>query len=176
MIEAKSIYAHFSSKTLETNISNVMMDDIRLDADFYEVNQSIQINDRILFRPLSILGTVFFPGIFKRFLVDNPKYGMGFLTTSEMMMLEPDSEKYISIQFTPNINVYKVKENTLLVSRSGSIGNTIYVDKVLREFAITEDALRVIPYENKNIGLLYFYFISEYGKSVISGKKIWFGY
>ena len=86
-------------------------------------------------------------------------------------MLEPESEKYLSLQLTPNLEIYRVAENTLLVSRSGSIGNTIYVDERIKHYALTEDALRVKPFDIKNIGLLYFYFTSEYGNDLITGKK-----
>ncbi|NVN97382.1 restriction endonuclease subunit S, partial [Candidatus Nomurabacteria bacterium] len=67
--------------------------------------------------------------------------------------------------------IYRVSENTLLVSRSGSIGNTIYVDERIKNFALTEDALRVKPFHAEDMGLLYFYFTSEFGNDLITGKK-----
>ncbi|MBL0065787.1 MAG: hypothetical protein IPP38_12410 [Bacteroidetes bacterium] len=69
------------------------------------------------------------------------------------------------------MEIYRVEENTLLVSRSGSIGNTIYVDDRIKDFALTEDALRVKPFQSNDMGLLYFYFTSEYGNDLITGKK-----
>jgi type I restriction enzyme S subunit len=86
-------------------------------------------------------------------------------------MLEPDTDKILSEHLTSNLPIYRVQEHTLLVSRSGTIGNTIYVDDRIKEFAITEDALRVKPFDEKNIGFLYFYFTSEYGNGTITGKK-----
>ena len=169
--EIKSIYSYFSSDIVFAKSENVIADDIRLNAGYYEVRNSIEIGKKLEFFPLATIATVVFPGIFKRHLTENRKYGIKFLTTSDMMMLEPDSEKYLSFQLTPNLEIYKVEENTLLVSRSGSIGNTIYVDNRIKHFALTEDALRVRPFQKDDMGLLYFYFTSEYGNDLITGKK-----
>jgi type I restriction enzyme S subunit len=87
------------------------------------------------------------------------------------MMLEPETDKILSEHLTTNLPIYRVLEHTLLVSRSGTIGNTIYVDDRLKDFAITEDALRVKPFDEKQIGILYFYFTSDYGNGTITGKK-----
>ena len=169
--EIKSIYSYFSSDILFAKSENVIVDDIRLNAGYYEIRNSIEIGKKLKFFPLSAIATVVFPGIFKRHLTEKAKYGIKFLTTSDMMTLEPDSEKYLSLQLTTNLEIYKVEENTLLVSRSGSIGNTIYVDERIKDFALTEDALRVKPLHSSDMGLLYFYFTSEYGNDLITGKK-----
>ncbi len=165
-----SLFNIFSSKIIITNSAKINSD-FRFDAGFYEIKNSILITKSIEFVPLSTIASVVFPGIFKRLLVEGIDHGIKFLTTSEMMMIEPDSDKYLSIHLTSNLEIYKVSENTLLVSRSGSIGNTIYVDKRLKNFAITEDALRVKPFDDHNMGLLYFYFTSEFGNDFITGKK-----
>ncbi|MEI8031885.1 MAG: restriction endonuclease subunit S [Chlorobiaceae bacterium] len=169
--EIKSIYSYFSSDILFAKSENVIADDIRLNAGYYKVRNSIEVGKKLKFFPLSTIASVVFPGIFKRYLTENTKYGIKFLTTSDMMMLEPDSEKYLSLQITSNLDIYRVEENTLLVSRSGSIGNTIYVDDRIKDFALTEDALRVKPFQTGDMGFLYFYFTSDYGNDLITGKK-----
>lgn len=171
MIQAKSVYSYFSSNIIIAKSKNVFTDDIRLNAEYYEEGTSIEVSNDVEFFPLSKIASVVFPGIFKRYLVENIEYGIKFLTTSDMMMLEPDSEKYLSFELTTNLGIYRVSENTLLVSRSGSIGNTIYVDERIKDYALTEDALRVKPNQSSDMGLLYFYFTSEYGNDLITGKK-----
>ena len=153
------------------SIGEIALGDFRLDSSYFINESNIKIGEQIKFAPLSKMATVFFPGIFKRILVENAKYGIGFLTTSEMMMVEPNADKFLSIELTQNLEIYRVEENSLLVSRSGSVGNTIYVYDDLVKYAITEDALRVIPFDKENLGLLYFYFTSVYGKSLITGQQ-----
>lgn len=162
---------YFNLESFQVKSNNLLNGEYRLNAEFYQINLNIIISEGVDFKPLSESATVLFPGIFKRILVDNLKNGIGFLTSSEMMSIEPMTDKFLSIDLTQNLNIYKVTDNTLLVSRSGTIGNTIYVNDDLKRFAITEDALRVIPTDPKLIGLLYFYFISDYGNGLITGKK-----
>ncbi len=164
-------YEYFKARIFKAKSEYIFNNDFRFNAEYYEVDNSINISNDIGFFPLSNIATVLFPGIFKRYLADDIKYGIKFLTTSDMMMLEPETDKILSEDLTTNLPIYRVQEHTLLVSRSGSIGNTIYVDDRLKNFAITEDALRVKPFDDKNIGLLYFYFTSEYGNGTITGKK-----
>jgi type I restriction enzyme S subunit len=165
------IFEFFDIRTADSDLSAVLLSDFRLDSSFFINESQIKFNSQINFKLLSELATVFFPGIFKRFLVENPKYGIGFLTTSEMMMVEPKAEKLLSTDLTTNLEIYRVEENSLLVSRSGSVGNTIFVYEDLIRYAITEDALRVKPFDKKYLGLLYFYFTSYYGKSLITGQQ-----
>lgn len=168
---ANTIYNYFTTNTFSAKSEKVFADDIRLNAEYYVEGKSLLLDSTIEFVPLSSLASVVFPGIFKRYLVDDIKYGIKFLTTSDMMMLEPETSKILSTDLTTNLDIYRVTENTLLVSRSGTIGNTIYVDERIKDFALTEDALRVRPFDQKHIGFLYFYFISEYGNNTITGKK-----
>lgn len=166
-----SPYEYFDAIIFNAKSENILYNDFRLNAEYYEEDSTIRISNNIEFFPLAEIASVVFPGIFKRYLVEDIKYGIKFLTTSDMMILEPESDKILSKDLTSNLSIYRVQEHTLLVSRSGSIGNTIYVDDRLKDFAITEDALRVKPFNEKYIGLLYFYFISAYGNGTITGKK-----
>ncbi|MBK8656769.1 MAG: restriction endonuclease subunit S [Haliscomenobacter sp.] len=168
---AATPYEYFNARIFNAKSENILNNDFRFNAEYYEGDNSIAISNEIEFYPLSEIASVVFPGIFKRYLVEDIKYGIKFLTTSDIMMLEPDTDKILSEHLTSNLPIYRVREHTLLVSRSGTIGNTIYVDDRLKDFAITEDALRVKPYDEKNIGLIYFYFTSEYGNGTITGKK-----
>ncbi|HAL65046.1 MAG TPA: hypothetical protein DCP10_05720 [Bacteroidales bacterium] len=163
----------FSEEVSSSNIEiyQIVSSDYRLDSSHFVSESKININEDIQFEPLSKIASVFFPGIFKRILVENSKFGIGFLTTSEMMIVEPKPEKFLSIELTENLEIYRVEKNSLLVSRSGSVGNTIYVNEDLLKYAITEDALRVKPFDEKNIGLIYFFFTSEYGKNLITGQQ-----
>lgn len=168
---AATPYEYFNARIFNAKSENILNNDFRFNAEYYEEDNSITISNEIEFFPLSEIASVVFPGIFKRYLVEDIKNGIKFLTTSDIMMLEPDTDKILSVHLTSNLPIYRVQEHTLLVSRSGTIGNTIYVDDRLKDFAITEDALRVKPFDEKIIGLLYFYFTSEYGNGTITGKK-----
>lgn len=164
-------FEYFNARIFNAKSESILNNDLRFNAEYYEEDNSINISNEIEFFQLSKIASVVFPGIFKRYLVDDVQNGIKFLTTSDIMMLEPETDKILSEHLTTNLPIYRVQEHALLVSRSGTIGNTIYVDDRLKDFAITEDALRVKPFDEKKIGLLYFYFTSDYGNGTITGKK-----
>ena len=97
MIEVQNVYKYFSSNIMLAKSQDVASDDMRLNAGYYEIRNSIEVKKEIEFFPLSDIASVVFPGIFKRTLVENKKYGIKFLTTSDMMMIEPETEKFLSI-------------------------------------------------------------------------------
>jgi len=165
------ILDYFQVKSFEVASSTIAEDDIRFSADYFLSSDNIKYQSNVKFIELSELAKVIFPGIFKRIFVDNSQFGMPFITTSGMMEYSPQPEKYLSFLLTTNLNIYQVEEDWILVSRSGTIGNAVFTSKNLTKFAITEDALRVIPYDKQNIGFLYFYISSDYGKDLIVGKK-----
>ena len=167
----EEIFNFFEVKTFEVPSVKILADDIRFNADYFLSSDNIVYNKNIKFTTLSEFAAVFFPGIFKRIIVDSPEFGVPFITTSGMMEYAPQPEKFLSIALTQNLPIYRVEEDWILVSRSGTIGNTVFTAKNLTRFAITEDALRVIPNDKNQVGFLYFYITSDYGKDLIVGKK-----
>jgi type I restriction enzyme S subunit len=165
------ILDYFQVKSFEVASSTIAKDDIRFSADYFLSSDNIKYQSNVKFIELSKLARVIFPGIFKRIFVDNSQFGMPFITTSGMMEYSPEPEKYLSFLLTTNLNIYQVEEDWILVSRSGTIGNAVFTSNNLTKFAITEDALRVIPYDKHIVGFLYFYISSDYGKDLIVGKK-----
>lgn len=161
----------FEVKSFEVKSSKLLEGEIRFNADYFLTSDNITYHKNIKFTDLSEFAKVIFPGIFKRMLVDDPQFGVPFITTSGMMEYSPEPEKYLSTLLTTNLNIYQVEEDWILVSRSGTIGNTVFTSKNLTRFAVTEDALRVIPYDKNKTGFLYFFITSNYGRDSIVGKK-----
>lgn len=63
------------------------------------------------------------PDIFKRFYVQN---GIVFLGGADIFLASPDSKKQLSKTKTTNISSLAIKENTILIPRSGTIGNVAW--------------------------------------------------
>lgn len=69
--------------------------------------------------------------------------GVPFLSSSEMMLFNPKRWcKQISVR-TPSLHSLGVKEKDILISRSGTIGNCLFVSKGLKDVTISEHALRL---------------------------------
>jgi type I restriction enzyme S subunit len=153
----------------EPKISNVMSSMVqanafRLDAGSYSTNETLNGLDCLA---LGDFAEISMPGRFARLLVKSPKYGIPFITSSEMMENKPNFDKYISKRHTKYLNSYFVEPGWLLISRSGTIGNIIYATKDLENVAVTEDAIRVTMNSHIPAGYVYSYLTSSLGKESI---------
>lgn len=145
--------------------------DFRLNANFYKVfyDGVVPIDTETI--KLQSIAEIFHPGITKRLYIENKKYGIPFLSTSDMMCYEAVDNKYISVDYSNNLDDYIVHSNAILISRSGTIGNTVIVDKNIDGYAVTEHAIRIVLNDNNYLGLVYTFLISDYGKNFVKGQK-----
>lgn len=96
------------------------------------------------------------------------KEGLPFLSSSDMMLFNP--LKYstpISLK-TPNLQSLLVHKNDILISRSGTIGNTVIVGDILDGKAVSEHALRLVIDADKIAPQYIFcYLNTQHGKRVL---------
>lgn len=101
----------------------------------------------------------------KRYYV---KEGIPFLSSSDMMLFNPI--KYstpISVN-TPNLEGLLVHTDDILISRSGTIGNTVIVSDTLNGKAVSEHALRlVIDPDKMDPKYVFCYLNTAHGKRVL---------
>lgn len=101
----------------------------------------------------------------KRYYVKN---GLPFLSSSDMMLFNP--LKYstpISLK-TPNIQGLLVHKDDILISRSGTIGNTVIVGDVLDSMAVSEHALRLVIDGSKiSPQYVFCYLNTQHGKRIL---------
>lgn len=113
-----------------------------------------------------VTAPIWYPGRFKRIYAKNPADGTPFLTASEMLQFRPTSTEYLANN-TSAVDICKVQNGWLLVTRSGTVGRCVIVGKLLGKFAITDDAIRVQA-KGVPIGYLYAYLSSWIGQVLIS--------
>ena len=112
--------------------------------------------------------TIFLPGRFKRIYVDKKEFGIKFIGGKQINDLNPDSEKYLSktIHHYRAINELILSENTILITRSGTIGKVSIVPKHWSDWAANEHIIRVFPTSNEIAGYLFCWLNSEYGNTL----------
>jgi type I restriction enzyme S subunit len=155
----------------KSTLTQVLEGDLRLNAEYYLHSNSFELSEKIETEKLSSIAHVIGFGPFKRYYIESLEYGVPLISSSEMMELKPTYEGIISKEYTKDYEKYLVTKNTILVSCSGTIGNITLVDERLNNMAISQHALRVIPNDIIDVGLLYTFFNSEFGRSLIKGKK-----
>lgn len=115
-----------------------------------------------------IAQSILLPGRFKRVYVEEGK-GIVFFTGKSISELDPSDKKYLSFsQHSEKIkNELTIKEGMILVTSSGTVGNTVLVPKHWDGWAMTHDIIRLVPANNKITGYLYTWLSSDYAQELI---------
>lgn len=108
-------------------------------------------------------------GPFKRTYIDSVKYGVPLLTSAEMMLHAPHPS-IMAIIDSLKWKQYQIKRGWLLVSCSGTIGNIAVVPRDWDGWAVSQDAIRVIP-ETEKRGLVWAYLNLPMLRTLLISKK-----
>jgi type I restriction enzyme, S subunit len=118
-------------------------------------------------KSLSDLGQLYLPGQFKRVYVEKG-FGIPFFSGRSIGELDPSDKKYLSFsQHGKQIAQLQIKENMLLVTCSGTLGNVALVPKHWDGYAMTHDIIRVVCKSPEIAAYSYAWLSSEYGKCLI---------
>ncbi len=133
----------------------------------------------INFMPLSdLVDSVYTGGIFKRIFIDSLDKGLPYISAQHMMNSNAiEVAKTISKKYTPRQEDMTLKENVILVSCAGTVGNVRLITKDLVGAIGSQDIIRVIGNNKKTpIGFIYAYLSSptafNYIQSYIYGSVV----
>jgi type I restriction enzyme, S subunit len=94
------------------------------------------------------------------------KNGIPFLSSSDMILSNPSRFCKMISKNTPGLKGLLVNEGDILISRSGTVGNTIMVNKALAGFAVSEHAMRLVVDDQKiEPEYVYTYLRTEQGQN-----------
>lgn len=112
---------------------------------------------------------IFVGGRGKRNYVEN---GVPFLSSSDMMLFNPKRNCKKISGSTQGIENMKVSLYDILISRSGTVGNTVIVGKDLQDTVISEHALRLVVNPEKISPLYVFTFLkTKYGLKTMESSS-----
>lgn len=150
--------------------------DLRLDASTYaqEAYEALRLLENCPFEKIeldSVVRRVYHPtenqarSNFKRIWAKENE-GIPFLTGKQLFFLRPDKEKFVSRKMK-KIDELMLPKGTILLTRSGTTGFPVLVNKYLSQFAITDDVLRIFP-GTLPIGYIYAYLASSVGRPLVT--------
>lgn len=113
-----------------------------------------------------LIDTAYYPGRFKRIYCDKDR-GYEFFLPSQLMDIYPKAEKYISALTKCDIKELLLKEKTLLLTRSGTIGNIALVSKTLSGKAFSDDIIRINFKNEYDLGYVYTFLKSNIGSYIL---------
>lgn len=172
---------NLSLKTVDTplkwcsvSLSDVISRGKRLEASVFDVEakqaHDIIINGKYTYVPLlgenGIIKTAYYPGRFKR-IYCGKENGEAFFLPSQMTDIYPKAEKYISRLTKCDISELKLKKGTLLLTRSGTIGNISLVSRTNEGKVYSDDVIRVTFNDKIDLGYSYAFLKSKIGNIVL---------
>lgn len=114
-----------------------------------------------------LIEEAYYPARFKRIYCDAGS-GEPFYLPSQMTDIYPKADKYISPLTKCNIPELKLKPNSLLLTRSGTVGTVSYVSKTLEGKVFSDDVIRVSFKNNIDLGYVYTYLKSKIGNLILT--------
>lgn len=145
-------------------------DEQRLDGGYYAQEaiaaRRIIMDSQFPITPFGqLVKDIWYPNRFKRVWSD-PKFGVAFLGGTEILHLRPDP-KYISRQETSKIDELICSHNSLLITRSGSVGRVVLANKTIAGKALSEHVIRIDTKADSFFGYYYAFLSSKFGQTLL---------
>lgn len=145
-----------SSKEIFLGAQSATISSKQISSRFYRFDSQYQIGKKLLTAAMKGQKKVKLNDIKKSIFIGNRgkrcyvnKGGIPFLSSSNMMLANPTRNcKYIS-RNTPDLETFIVEKDYILISRSGTVGNTVMVGDTLKGYGVTEDAIRLVVDKSK---------------------------
>lgn len=150
-------------------IGEIIANNHRLEASVHGV-KGRHVRERIDGCKWNVVGlgdmieNAFYLGRFKRHYVDKEN-GIPFILPSQITEVSPRANKYVSSTKDIDIEDTQVSEGQVLVTRSGTVGIVAYVSKSMKDYAISDDVIRITAKEYP--GYLYAFLKSETGRLLV---------
>ena len=107
-----------------------------------------------------------YPGRFKRIYVEKAE-GIPFFLPSQLGEIQPKPSKYISEKTYKSIKGIEIKPDSLLLSRSGTIGKCAISSKTTIGKVYSDDVIRVFFHSDCDLGYVYAYFCTPIGQQML---------
>lgn len=107
-----------------------------------------------------------YPGRFKRIYVEKED-GNPFFLPSQLGETQPKPSKYISEKTYWRIRGIEIKPNSLLLSRSGTIGKCAISSRTTIGKVYSDDVIRVFFRSDCDLGYVYAYFCTSIGQQML---------
>lgn len=159
-------------KWCSVSLSDVIFRGKRLEASVFDVEaiQALALinNGKYKTVPLygdqGIVNKAHYGSRLKRnYVTPEHENSIGFIGSSEMLDIYPRPVKFIVDG--EKVHDLHVKEGTVLLSRSGTIGNVTFVNKTLSKFLVSEHAIRLECTDNS--GYVYTFLKTKIGKKLV---------
>ena len=154
-------------------VSELTGDDRRLDAEAY-LSDGFVVRSEIRrsqpqVRPLGELSKIWQPSRLKSIRV-LPEHGVPFITATQAFDIWPTPRKWLAPNKTPQLADLYMAPECILVTRSGTVGNTIITYSAHAGLAISDDLIRVEIDEPALRSYVYTFLRTWFGRAMMRGS------
>lgn len=103
-----------------------------------------------------------------RTYVKSKEHAIPFMTGANIMLSDLSNTKLVSKKYTPCVEEMTLHKGWVLITRSGTVGQTAYSNKLFEGKYGSEDIIRVIPNDKIKGGILYAFLASKYGNTLLT--------
>ncbi|MDE6254690.1 MAG: restriction endonuclease subunit S [Muribaculaceae bacterium] len=160
-------------KTAVVCKSSCQENNLRLDPSFH-LSEGVSAKRAILNGPYGTIPCgkaamrIFNGGRYKRIYVTNPQCGIPLISSSGILKADLSDAKLVSKKFSPEIEDRLVQKGWILISRSGTIGNTAFTNSGHAQKLASEDVIRLVPNDILRAGYLYAFLSSKFGYELLT--------
>lgn len=160
-------------KTQIVSRNDVSAANFRFDAS-YHLSEGVSIRRSIQHSPLGcvkvgdVTDRIFYGIRANRVYVTKPNHAIPFMTGANIMLENLDNTKLVSKLHTPGIEEMTLHAGWIMITRSGTVGQTAWSNRNHEGRYGSEDIIRVIPNDRIKGGLLYAFFASTHGQSLLT--------
>lgn len=146
---------------------------IRFDAG-YHLSEGVSIRRTIQHAPLGVIKVnevserIFYGLRANRIYVTDPAHAIPFMTGANIMLADVNNTKLVSKKNTPAISEMTIHPGWVMITRSGTVGQTAWSNKLHEGKYGSEDIIRVIPNDKIKGGLLYAFLASKFGHTLLT--------
>lgn len=101
----------------------------------------------------------------------SPEYGVPYLNTSQVFDVRPKPRKWLAMSKTTKAEERLVKEGTILVMASATVGRSIVATKAHENTVISHHFMRVLPVDAEFAGWVYAFLRSPHALSMMKGSQ-----
>lgn len=169
-------YVDFSEGVLSWSsipLSEILSSGFRLEAGYFKIQgkhaREVIGQCKWAKKPLSgnnSFGYAYHRPRFRRIFVGSN--GILIYQPSQINEVYPKPEIFISELTATDIDKLRVKENQILLTCSGTIGNVTLVSKTLNNFVFSHDVIRININEYDDIGYIYAFLKTKIGRTLIT--------
>lgn len=160
-------------KTAPVNKNEIFDASYRFDPS-YHLSEGVEIRRKYAHIPYGLSSVskvssrIFYGLRANRVYVSKRDHAIPFLTGASIMQADLNNTKLVSKKYSPAIDEMTIQKGWVMITRSGTVGQTAFSNKLHEGKYGSEDIIRVIPNDSIKPGVLYAYLASKYGHCLLT--------